>query len=70
MVFAQNYGLMAAGTAHGLVIVDTVQLSLTLAKCTLNAQGKCDRLIFPNNEPLHVVNLILNMSLINDHQML
>jgi hypothetical protein len=38
-VFAQNYGLAAAGTAHGLVIVDTVQLSLTLAKCTLNAQG-------------------------------
>ena len=39
LVFAQNYGLMAAGTAHGLVIVDTTQLSLTLAKCTLNAQG-------------------------------
>jgi len=38
LVFAQNYGLAAAGTAHGLVIVDTVQLSLTLAKCTLNAQ--------------------------------
>merc|ERR1712223_1426124 len=38
LVFAQNHGLVAAGTAHGLVIIDTVQLSLTLAKCTLNAQ--------------------------------
>ncbi len=40
LTYADNYGLLAAGTAHGLVIVDSVQLVLTLAKCTLNAQGK------------------------------
>lgn len=39
LVYADSYGLVAAGTAHGLVIVDSVQLTLTLGKCTLNAQG-------------------------------
>ena len=39
LVFSNKYGLLAAGTAHGVVVIDTVQSILTLAKCTLNAQG-------------------------------
>ena len=31
---------MAAGTAHGLVIFDCLQLTIVSSKCTLNAQGK------------------------------
>ena len=40
LVYSENYGLVAAGTAHGLIIVDSVQCNVALAKCTLNAQGK------------------------------
>ena len=39
LAFAKDYGLLAAGTAHGLVIVDTVQQVVVTSKCTLNAQG-------------------------------
>jgi lethal(2) giant larvae protein len=35
-----DWGLMAAGTAHGLVILDCLQSTVILSKCTLNAQGK------------------------------
>ena len=40
LAFAENHGLVAAGTAHGLILLDSVQLNLVLGKCTLNAQGK------------------------------
>ena len=38
--FSREWGLVAAGTAHGLVILDSFQKITILAKCTLNAQGK------------------------------
>ena len=37
--FSTQWGLMAVGTAHGLVIFDTLQGICVTAKCTLNAQG-------------------------------
>jgi lethal(2) giant larvae protein len=39
LAFSDTYGLVAAGTAHGLVILDSVQLNVVTNKCTLNAQG-------------------------------
>ena len=39
LAFSESYGLVAAGTAHGLVIIDGIQHSLVMAKCTLSAQG-------------------------------
>ncbi len=42
--FSRDWGLVAAGTAHGLVILDCFQKITILAKCTLNAHGK--RLMF------------------------
>jgi len=38
LAFSESYGLVAAGTAHGLVIIDGIQHSLVMAKCTLSAQ--------------------------------
>ncbi len=49
LAFAKDYGLLAAGTAHGLVIVDTVQQVVVTAKCTLNAQGKKNGLRIKKN---------------------
>jgi len=37
--FSREWGLVAAGTAHGLVILDSFQKITILSKCTLNAQG-------------------------------
>ncbi len=37
--FSRDWGLVAAGTAHGLVILDSFQKITILAKCTLNAHG-------------------------------
>lgn len=34
-----EWGLLAAGTAHGLVIFDCAQAAVIFTKCTLNAQG-------------------------------
>jgi lethal(2) giant larvae protein len=34
-----EWGLVAAGTAHGLVILDCILNAAIIAKCTLNAQG-------------------------------
>ena len=39
LAFSNNYGLLAVGTTHGLVVLDTIQSNIVLAKCTLNAQG-------------------------------
>ena len=38
--FSREWGLVAAGTAHGLVILDSFQKITILSKCTLNAQGR------------------------------
>ena len=38
--FSAEWNLMAAGTAHGLVVYDCLQNSTITTKCTLNAQGK------------------------------
>merc|ERR1712227_1089181 len=38
LAFSNNYGLLAVGTTHGLVVLDTIQSNIVLAKCTLNAQ--------------------------------
>ena len=34
-----EWGLLAAGTAHGLIIFDCAQATVIFTKCTLNAQG-------------------------------
>ena len=39
LAFADEYGLLAVGTAHGVVLYDNIQSVIVLAKCTLNAQG-------------------------------
>ena len=41
LAFSDDYGILAIGTAHGLIILDTIQSTVALTKCTLNAQGKC-----------------------------
>merc|ERR550532_2872568 len=38
LAFSESYGLVAAGTAHGLAVFDCLQHSLVMAKCTLSAQ--------------------------------
>ena len=39
LAFSDEYGLLAVGTAHGVVLYDNIQSVIVLAKCTLNAQG-------------------------------
>ena len=34
-----EWGLLAVGTAHGLIIFDCAQSAVIFTKCTLNAQG-------------------------------
>jgi hypothetical protein len=41
--YCDEWKLMAAGTAHGLVVFDCLQNITITTKCTLNAQGKNDR---------------------------
>jgi len=38
LAFSDEYGLLAVGTAHGVVLYDNIQSVIVLAKCTLNAQ--------------------------------
>ncbi len=38
-----EWGLLAAGTAHGLVMLDCVRKAAVYSKCTLNAQGMAER---------------------------
>lgn len=38
---SSTWNLVAAGTAHGLVVTDCVQNESVMVKCTLNAQGGC-----------------------------
>ena len=38
--YCDEWKLMAAGTAHGLVIFDCLQSTVVSSKCTLNAQGQ------------------------------
>ena len=40
LAFSDDYGILAIGTAHGLIILDTIQSIVALTKCTLNAQGE------------------------------
>ncbi len=45
-----TWGVVAAGTAHGLVILDALLSQTVLAKCTLNAHGKyCTVSLFPRS---------------------
>ena len=37
--YCHEWNLMAAGTAHGLVVYDCLQNTIITTKCTLNAQG-------------------------------
>lgn len=39
---SSTWNLVAAGTAHGLVIMDCIQNESVMVKCTLNAQGNID----------------------------
>ena len=40
--YCDEWKLMAAGTAHGLVVFDCLQNIVVNTKCTLNAQGSYD----------------------------
>ncbi len=35
-----EWGLVAAGTAHGIAVLDAIQNVCVISKCTLNAQGE------------------------------
>ncbi len=40
LALSNSWGLVAAGTAHGLVLLDALLNAAVVAKCTLNAQGR------------------------------
>ena len=50
LAFSDDYGILAIGTAHGLIILDTIQSVVALTKCTLNAQGE---LVLPTLQYCH-----------------
>ena len=45
--YCHEWNLMAAGTAHGLVVYDCLQNNIITTKCTLNAQGN-NNIIYGN----------------------
>lgn len=54
--FCSAWGLLAAGTAHGLIIYDIVQKVVVTSKCTLNAQGKEKKGPFVVRQPQFLMN--------------
>ena len=44
--YCDEWKLMAAGTAHGLVVFDCLQNITITTKCSLNAQGKSEKNLY------------------------
>lgn len=42
------FARLSAGTAHGLTVIDYIQRTVVLTKCTLNANGKTIKMFLYN----------------------
>lgn len=58
-VLQAEWGLVAAGTAHGLALFDYIRCKPVIVKCTLNPNGE---FLFTNNFLLSVNNMCLDLS--------